>query len=149
MKIDDEIKSRFDSPYHRAVVNLYYTYSQFKNLEMAIFKKRHILPQHYNVLRIIKGKHPDPVSPGEIKDVMLDKGVDLTRLVDKLVRLKLVAREVCEVNRRKIDITLTERGLALLEELKPEVIALSNSMSDNLSESEANKLSDLLDKMRG
>ena len=104
--------------------------------------------QHYNVLRIVNGQHPNPVSPGYILEVMLDKGRDLTRLVDKLVNLGLLHRCVQEENRRKVAITITPEGQHLVEEVKDKIYRWLRD-HNNLSEKEAEQLNYLLDKMRG
>lgn len=150
MKIEEEIKQyRFESNLHKALINLLYTNNWHRDLQQSIFKEFDLQQQHYNILRILKGSHPEPVSPGYIKEVMLDKGTDLTRLLDKLERKSLIVRKLCESNRRKIDITLTDKGLELLGRIKPVFNKLNEEISNNLSEGEAQQLSDLLDKLRG
>lgn len=149
MKIEKAIKqSKFESPIQKAVINIIYTANWFRDLQSELFKQHDILPQHYNVLRIIKGKHPQSVSPGDIKEVMLDKGTDVTRLVDKLVKRGLVKRSLCEENRRKIDINLTDKGLDFLKTLNDPMRKQYNTIKKQLSEKEAELLSDLLDKLR-
>jgi DNA-binding MarR family transcriptional regulator len=149
MKIEKAIKqSKFDSPLQKAVINIFYTANWLRDLQSEVFKKHGILPQHYNVLRIIKGKHPESVAPGDIKEVMLDKGNDVTRLVDKLVKMGLVKRSLCEANRRKIDINLTEKGLTFLKDLNDPMKRQFNAIKKQLSEKDAEQLSNLLDKLR-
>ena len=90
MKIEEAIKQgRFGSNFHKAVVNLIYTSNWLRDAHTDLFRKYGILSQHFNALRIIKGRHPKPVSAGEIKEVLLDKASDVTRLLDKLVNLDL------------------------------------------------------------
>ncbi len=149
MKLEDEIKqSKFESNYQKAIINIIYTSNWLRDQQMDVFRAFDVLPQHYNVLRIIKGKHPNPCSPGEIKEVMLDKGNDVTRLVDKLVKKGLVKRNLCESNRRKIDITITEKGLTFIKELNDPMKKQLSVMKKTVSEKEAGFLSDILDKLR-
>lgn len=148
MKIDEAIRSKFESNIHRAIVNLLYTHAIIRDDQIDLLKPYGILPQHYNVMRIIKGKHPKAVSPGEVRDVMLDKGNDLTRLLDKLVALNWVNRKLCDTNRRKIDLTLSEKGIEMLEQLNKTMLAQRNKYAERLSAEEAQQLSDLLDKLR-
>lgn len=149
MKIEEAIKQgRFGSNFHKAVVNLIYTSNWLRDAHTDLFRKYGILSQHFNALRIIKGRHPKPVSAGEIKDVLLDKASDVTRLLDKLVTQGYVKRQLCEYNRRKMDITLTPRGLQLLEELEGPLNAFYEELATRLSAEEALLLSDLLDKIR-
>ncbi len=149
MNIREAIKTKsFESSFHKALVNLRFTYNWYNIQETKVCKQFGIQPQHYNVLRIVKGKHPEPASPGYIISVMLDKGRDLTRLVDKLVKLGFLERKTCEDNRRKVDITITPKGLQLYDEL---TIQVNRFISDikHLNEDEAAHLSDLLDQLRG
>ena len=99
-------------------------------------------------MRILKGKYPEPVSPGYIKEVMLDKGSDLTRLVSKLVNLGFVNRDVCQDNKRKMDISLTQQGYEAVEKISKEVNE-SDMELKTLTEKEYEQISNLLDKMRG
>jgi len=149
MKLEDEIKqSRFESSYQKAVINILYTSNWLRDQQMEVFRAFDILPQHYNVLRILKGKSPDACSPGEIKEVMLDKGNDVTRLVDKLVKKGFIKRHTCETNRRKIDLYITEKGLTFLKELNDPLKKQLSVMKKQMSEKEAENLSQLLDKIR-
>ena len=151
MEIEKVIKqnTKFRSSHEKAAVNLIYTNSWFKDLQNALFKDHSILPQHYNVLRILKGRHPEPVSPGTIKEVMLEKNNDVTRLLDKLVTKGLAKRQLCPVNRRKMDINITDKGIKLLLELDEPMKKHLSEMKKKLTEKEAEQLSQLLDKMRG
>ena len=149
MKLEDEIKqTRFESGGQKAVINVIFTAnwinSQFRN----IFKTYDLTLQQYNVLRILRGKYPKSANPGEIKEVMPDKNPDLTRLCDRMCNLGLITRTVDKDNRRKMNITITQKGLDTLEQAAPELDKLEKELV-NISESEANLLSDLLDKLRG
>jgi len=142
-------QKEFDSGIEKAMVNLLYTSNWFRDYHHQIFSPFGIKPQHYNILRILKGKHPQPISPGEIKEVMLDKAPDLTRLLDKLEDLRYVDRHLCPVNRRKMDILITKSGKKILNEINKKNKKAMDSWTGRLSEKEAEKLSELLDKFRG
>ena len=87
MNFEDQIRqTKFRNNFLKAILNLKYTSSLYNSKEVEVFKKYGILAQHFNVMRIVRGVHPDSVSPGKILEVMLDSGRDLTRLVDKLVK---------------------------------------------------------------
>lgn len=149
MKIENAIKqNKFESAQQKAMINLMYTANWLRDEQAELFRSYDLLPQHYNVLRIVKGKHPQPVSPSDIKDVMIDKGNDVTRLVDKLVKLKLVDRNLCPENRRKIDITLTKQGIKFIDEIAKQLQPKFKLIKARLTEKEAELLSDLLDKIR-
>jgi DNA-binding MarR family transcriptional regulator len=148
MGIDSAIKqSKFKSGTQKAMVNIFYTNNWLRDIQQPVFKKYEILPQHYNILRIVNGKNPKPVSPGEIKDVILDKGRDLTRLVDKLVSLEYLERQLCSSNRRKMEITITKSGIKIMNDIENELMSLMKSCI-KLNDEEAIQLSNLLDKLR-
>ncbi len=150
MRIEDEIKQKeFKSSYLKAYVNLIYTSNRMVDEQKAFFKKVEITHQQYNVLRILRGKYPESLNPGEIKSVMLDKSPDLTRLVDRLLVKELVERESCQDNRRKVNIKISDKGLKFLEDLEPMIVNATNQYEENLTDEEASQLSDLLDKLRG
>lgn len=96
MEIDKLIKqSKFTDGYQKALINVIYTANHFRDTHAPIFQKYKIQGQHFNILRILKGRHPEPVTPGYIKEVILDKGRDITRLIDKLEVLGWVVRKNC------------------------------------------------------
>ena len=149
MRIEQAINQRkFKDEHHKMVVNLLYTGNWLRDALGANLKTYGLLPQHYNALRIIRGRHPEPVSAGSIKDVMLDKASDVTRLLDKLEKLDYVQRRLCPHNRRKMDINITPKGLRLLDELDEPMGNFYNDISERLTPEEAAQLSDLLDKVR-
>ncbi|WP_235298411.1 MarR family winged helix-turn-helix transcriptional regulator [Portibacter marinus] len=151
MKLEEEIKqSKFNSEHHKLVLNLMYTFNWLeKPIKFAVSKHKITIPQ-YNILRILKGSSPNPLSPRDIKKVMIHKKSDLTRLLDRLVSKDLAHRSICPSNRRKMDITITEKGLELLEKLNPEIAKVSDErIAKNISESEAIKANELIDKLRG
>lgn len=150
MKIENVIKqSSFSSSYHKVVVNLIFTGNWIRDEQMKVFKQFDLLPQHYNVLRIIKGHMPHPIAPKDIKEVLIDKAGDLTRLLDKLEKMGLVKRNLCPSNRRQMDISMTDKGLKILEQLQGPLQIFTDMIQNNLSKDQAENLSDLLDQLRG
>lgn len=149
VKIEEAIKqATFETSLQKAVINLVYTSNWMRDKQHELFKPYGILPQHFNVLKILKGKHPELVSPSYIKEVMLDKAPDLTRLVDKLVQKGWASRQQCEQNRRMVEIGLTDKGLKVLEKINEQVKTNAANLQNRLTETESNQLSDLLDKLR-
>lgn len=148
MKIEEEIKTTFDSAKHKVGVNILYTSNWMTDKMSEVFKRFDVTSQQYNVLRILKGKYPHALCAGDIKAVMLDKNPDLTRLSDRLLTKGLIEREYNEDNRRQVLIKITATGLDLLKKIGPAVQQQSQAFN-NLSDAEANQLSDLLDKLRG
>lgn len=149
MRLEDEIKQKkFKSEHHKLVLNLIYTGNWIQIDSLRFFKKYGLSSQQYNILRILRGQHPNPVNLGLIQERMLDKNSNASRLVDKLKLKKLVERKESKVDRRQIDLTITEKGLELLKEIDPEVDKLESSYG-KLTDEEAKQLNDLLDKLRG
>ena len=149
MDIKDTLKQRkpFEDEFQKAYINFLFTSKKMEYRNMAIMKPFNITGQHYNILRILKGRYPEFASPGEIKEVLIDKKCDLTRLIDKLVKTNYVIRELNPDNRRKVDIQITETGLAFLEEINP-IVKTMNHFKDVLTKDEAVQLNLLLDKIR-
>jgi MarR family transcriptional regulator, 2-MHQ and catechol-resistance regulon repressor len=149
MKIEQALKqSRFESPQQKAWINLIFTSNVLNDFSNTIFKDFDLTPQQYNVLRILKGRIPESASCSSVKEVMLDKNPDLTRLCDRLVTKGLIVRETDSDNRRQVNLRITEEGIKLIDTIKP-ILKEYNHKLNNLSDEEAEILSDLLDKLRG
>lgn len=145
--IGEEINSKFESNIQKLVVNLFYTTKMFNWEIQKIIEPYGIKQQHFNVLRIINGQHPEPVNPGYIKSVMLDKRRDLTRLLDKLVELKWVDRSICSGNRRKVDLLMTAEGRSMLSKINEELRKFF-SFFDEMDQEKLEVLSDGVDELR-
>jgi len=148
MSIEKDIKqANFKSPYSKAVVNILYTNNWLQSLQVEVFKPFDLTLQQYNVLRILRGQYPNPITVIAIIERMLDKMSNASRLVDKLLAKELVIRRLCPHDRRAVDVIITEKGLELLGKID----TLQSQWEDKLSgltEIEALQLSNLLDKMR-
>ncbi|KHJ37962.1 HTH-type transcriptional regulator MhqR [Pedobacter glucosidilyticus] len=149
MELEKEIFSKgFDNIYNKAIVNILYTHGWLSNHLKNELDKSNITPQQYNVLRILRGQLPNPATINLLKERMLDKMSDASRIVDRLVQKELVKRSINKKDRRAVDIIITDKGLKLLESIPMEAHVI-NILKNNLSEEEAKQLSDLLDKFRG
>lgn len=147
--IEEAIKQRkFTNTYEKAVVNILYTASWLDSLNIQQLKPFGISPQQFNVLRILRGSYPNALRLSDITERMIDKNSNATRLVEKLRQKGLVKREICQHNRRQVDIWITQKGLDLLAELdtlrEHFVVQLHG-----LNEQEVTELNQLLDKLRG
>lgn len=149
MNIDDEIKGHFRNEYHKGVINLSYTVRQIAYQFYQTLKKHHLTEPQYNVLRVLRGfRAQGPVSIGFVKERMLDKSSDVSRIVDKLFEQGLLIRQECPIDRRQKDLSITQKGLALLDEMfycEKEV----DNLLTNLTLEEVKQLNHLLDKIRG
>ncbi len=150
MSIETDIKQTvpFQSPYHRVMVNLMYTSNWVADSQMRVLKPFGLTLQQYNVLRILRGQHPNPVKVSDITERMLDKMSNASRLVDKLVAKKLVLRTECPSDRRAVDVVITDQGLALLKRLDVHQAKWDVTQGGKLTEEEATYLSQLLDRLR-
>lgn len=148
MKIEEEIhQSHFRNELQKASLNLLFTSGWLSNRHKESFKPYGITPQQYNVLRILRGSLPKTISTSEIKARMLDRNSDVSRIVDRLNLKGWIIKKPCPADRRLVDVTITEKGLNLLTEMDTKVEMLENSLG-KLSEEEANRLNQLLDKIR-
>lgn len=104
------------------------------------------LPQ-FNVLRILRGQKGEPANLSTVQERMVNKMSNTTRLVDKLIEKKLVERRICEENRRKIELTITSKGLSLLKTLDPLIDKEEEKITQNLTIKDKNQLMILLEKL--
>lgn len=149
MRIEEEIQStKFEDNYHKAVINISYTYSWMNNVLRGEFERHNLTAQQFNVLRILRGQYPKPATVNLIKERMLDKMSDASRIVDRLVQKELVSRCTNNKDRRAVDIRISDTGLELLSKMDT-VFKTRDILKNNLTEEEAATLSDLLDKFRG
>jgi DNA-binding MarR family transcriptional regulator len=148
MTIEEEIKqSKFRNVQQKAILNILFTSNWIQNKQKEFFEPFGITGQQYNILRILRGQHPNLISGAEIKSRMLDKNSDVSRLLDRLIGKNLVSKSQCPNDKRASDILITDSGLSLLEKLDSSINNL-NTKLNSLSEEEANQLSTLLDKSR-
>lgn len=149
MKLEEEIKQKkFRNEFHKLAVNIIYTYGWLYNKHEMIFKSHGITSAQFNILRILRGQHPNPATINLLKERMLDKMSDASRLVDRLLQKGLVDRKICPEDRRRVEVVITERGLNLLKEIDSRDEEADQTFK-KLSTEEAKLLNDLLDKMRG
>ncbi len=149
MKIEDEIKtSKFRNERHKATINIVFTSNWITNILEKRASTRKITLQQFNVLRILRGQLPKPATNSLVKERMLDKMPDVSRIIDRLVAKGLVSRGKCANDRRAVDVAITQQGLDSLAELE-ESMMMMDILQDNISEKECQQLNDLLDKLRG
>jgi len=147
MSIEKEIQQpKFRNEYHKTVVNLIFTCNWVTEKTKQFFDKGDITSQQYNILRILRGAGK-PLSTLQIRQRMLDKMSDTSRIVDRLVKKELVQKVICKTDRRLVDVTITDAGMQLLERLDSYNEQM-DSMLGNLNEEEARMLNELLDKIR-
>lgn len=148
MGINNDIhQGKFRNDKNKAMVNLLFTYSWTMDLIKKFVSAEDITPQQYNILRILRGSSPRPLSTMQIRERMLDKMSDTSRIVDRLVAKELVKKSVSATDKRLVDVMITEKGQVLLDRLDSRNGDL-DSIFKNLTDEEASVLSNLLDKLR-
>lgn len=148
MRIEDEIKGRFRNEYHKGIINLIYTVKVLQNEFLMSLRKHEITEAQYNVLRILRGfREEAPLSISFIKERMLEKDSDVSRLVDRLYEKGWVDRMENKSDRRQKSIQITDAGLHLLTNML-DCEKKNDSLLGNLSMDEINELNQLLDKIR-
>lgn len=147
MGLEQDInQTNFRNEYQKAAINLIYTYNWMNERMKGIFEKEDITPQQFNILRILRGAGK-PLSTLQIRQRMLDKMSDTSRIVDRLVAKELVQKETCINDKRLVDVSITGAGKKLLEKIdhyNEDMDAIFN----NLSEAEAKSLNHIFDKIR-
>ena len=104
--------------------------------------------QQYNVLRILRGAHPEPLATLDIRERMIERSPGITRFVDQLDELGLLRRERSADDRRVVHCWITERGLELLAGMDAEVDRADDQALAALDEAQLGVLVDLLDRVR-
>ncbi len=142
--LSKDINSKFENNRVKAMLNVIYTANWITSCQNEFFKDYGISPQQYNILRILKGAD-EALNVQTIKDRMLERSPNATRLMDKLCAKNYIERFPSEHDRRVVKIAITKVGLNLLDSIPKD---LNKRLLINLNEKEAAQLSDLLDKMR-
>ena len=148
MKLEDAIKSnKFRDAKHKATLNLLYTSWWLKRQVSVLMKEQGITSEQYNVMRILKGKHPEQMCVKDIGSRMIEKSSNVPRIVDRLVAKKLVKRVPSKEDKRETLILLTDKGLQHLE-VSSKIMDKASEAIIGLTEKEAELLNDLLEKLR-
>ena len=147
MTLEKDINQQvFRSEYQKSMINLIFTFNWMNEKLNHYFEPFEITQQQFNILRILRGA-AKPLSTLQIRQRMLDKMSDTSRIVDRLMKKDLVKKVVCKTDRRLVDVTISDKGLSLLETLDSYNDELDNQLK-GLSEEEAKTLNHLLDKLR-
>jgi MarR family transcriptional regulator, 2-MHQ and catechol-resistance regulon repressor len=142
--LSKDINSTFANNRVKAMLNILYTANWISASQNEFFKTYGISPQQYNILRILNGAN-EPINVQIIKDRMIERSPNATRLMDKLCAKQYIDRLPCEHDRRVVKIEITKKGKVLLESIPNN---FNKELLKNLNEEEAELLSNLLDKMR-
>lgn len=145
--LEEELKTiPITDPYRRAFLNILYTANVMQNKERQTLEPFGLTGSQYNVLRILRGQPTHCLATYSIRERMIERSSDATRIVDRLMKVGLVARHSCPNDKRSTLVQITEKGLALLEEIDQHIH--KPSALQGLTREEARLLSELLDKAR-
>jgi DNA-binding MarR family transcriptional regulator len=148
MSLEKDInQSKFRNEQQKGVLNIMFTYSWIVERIKLMLDKEDITPQQFNILRILRGSHPQPLSTLQIRERMLDKMSDTSRIVDRLILKNLVSKKICAGDKRLVDVTITDKGRRLLEKLDKRNDEMDQIVKE-LSNAELKALNKLLDKIR-
>ena len=147
MKIEDAIQSKFKSSHIKAIVNVRFTSNYISSLQNNFMARYDLTMPQFNILRILRGAGTI-LSVNTIKERMIEKSPNTTRLLDKLIEKGFISRARCEKDRRVVYVEITEKGLGLLKGID-EALEFETLIPKKLSETECEQLSNLLDKLRG
>ena len=147
MGIEKDIQQQsFRNEHQKAAVNIIFSASWLNEKIKGFFSTEDITSQQYNILRILRGSHK-PMSTLQIRERMLDKMSDTSRIVERLLKKGLVEKKICPTDKRLVDVIIAKKGLALLDKLDKKNAEL-DSIIHGLTPDEAGMLNRLLDKMR-
>jgi DNA-binding MarR family transcriptional regulator len=148
MQLEKEIgQKEFKNEYQRMIINILYTSHWLQNIIAENLKEYDITPQQFNVLRILRGQHPNPARMHLLQERMMDKMSNASRLVERLRKKGLVIRKICRNDRRAVDVKITEKGLALLTQID----VFENEWFNRfkiINKKDVNNLNKILDNLR-
>ncbi|HEX7755670.1 MAG TPA: MarR family transcriptional regulator [Niabella sp.] len=147
MSIQEKLNQRhFKSSYHKLALNLLFTSTYLESFLKQHFKKEDLTIQQYNILRILRGSFPKPLSTLQIRERMTDRMSDTSRIVDRMVTKELVTKNINVADNRLVDVVITDKGLeklATLDGIEDRIAELFNAISPD----EAEETSQILDKL--
>ncbi len=145
--LEKELKSRFDSEQHKALLNVMFTANWMRTRLAEVYRPFGVSTQQYNILRILRGAK-QRMKMHSVKERMIDRAPNATRLTDKLIAKGLVQRERCEEDRRVVYVSISDKGLELLAQVDISSKALHHELASGLSEADALHLNSTLDAWR-
>lgn len=146
--IDEELNSKFANEKQRLMVNLFYTTGWIRKHVTEFLEPFGISSPQFNILRILRG-HGDWLAMSVVKERMIEKSPNTTRLADKLLNKGLIERERSAEDRRVVYIKITKAGLKLLKQIDDTEDPLMEGVMQRLTKKDARAVSDILDKIRG
>jgi DNA-binding MarR family transcriptional regulator len=147
MGIEQDIQQpNFRNEFQKMGINLLFTANWLNEQIGKMLSEEGVTQQQYNILRILRGS-ATPLSTLKIRERMLDKMSDTSRIVDRLIAKELVVKNTCEKDKRLVDITLSQKGLSLVDQLD-QYNERIDALLKGINESEAKTMNQILDKIR-
>ena len=146
--IDKEVQMKFSNDKHRAIVNIMFTSAWIRNMFTEFLKKYNLSNPQFNILRILRGAQ-DWMVMTDVKERMIEKAPNATRLADKLLDKGLIKRRRSDTDRRVVYVMVTKKGLSLLEKIDNENDGPQADFIERITVKEAKELSRIIDKLRG
>ena len=149
MSLEKDINQhKFRNQQQKSIINIIYSYNWLMERIKKLVAEEGITPQQFNMLRILRGSFPIPISTLQIRDRMLDKMSDTSRIVDRLILKGMVQKSVSNADKRLVDVLITPAGQETLARLDAKNNEMDKILS-SLDENEMTQLNVLLDKIRG
>lgn len=148
MSLEEEIKfNDFKNNRQKVLVNIYFTNNWLFHKYQSTLKKFELTAQQYNIVRILDERYPKSMSIGEIRERMLDRSSDITRIIDRLKTKNLLVKRSDQKNKRKTNVRLNIIGRELAKQMEDDINRFQ-MLTESLSDNEIDKLNELLDKIR-
>lgn len=151
LQIDNAEGANYQNEYHRLRVNLLYMGNWIRVEANKLLEEFELTQQQFNALRILRGQigveRDTSFSTQDLRELLLDKMSDTSRLVDRLVKKEVIHKKPCDHDARRVHLTITEKGLSLLSEIDEQMHRLDKIVS-KLSAEETKQVNDLLDKIK-
>ncbi len=148
VSIAQELNMEFKNEHQKLYLNLLFTSNWLRHLDMERLRPSGLSPQQYNILRILRGANGRKMNMGSVLERMLDRAPNTTRLTDKLIAKGLVLRERCEEDRRVVYLSISSKGMTLINSMDQETERMIDLVANKLTLTEARNLNHALDKLR-
>ncbi|MFO1066077.1 MAG: MarR family transcriptional regulator [Pirellulales bacterium] len=139
---------RFDSPAQELYLNLWRTYDKLRKIEEDLFERFELTCQQYNVLRLLKSSHPEPLPTLTIAERLVSRAPDITRMIDRLESMGLTERRRPESDRRQVLIAITDAGLKLVQSIAEPLSECHQKQLGHMSDRDIKQLCSLLKAAR-
>ncbi len=149
MALEEEVKQTkpFPDEWEKSFVNIIYTANWLAYRQYQFLKQFNITTEQYNILRILKGQHPEPASVNLLKERMMNKMSNASRLVEKLEKKGFVTRHESADDRRRMDVVITQSGIDLLKRIHQKYQG-AKAQYGHIPEKDLQVLNDILDRIR-